>query len=210
MTDDAGEATAPTSLRVIEFVVAATVLGVGVSLVLGADLGADGFAMLIDGLSLATGIEFVVANVAVSVLFVAFAWWRGRPPGIATVALPVVVGSVVSLLDDVTPEPSSLGGQVAQFALAFATICVGVAGYLASDLGAGPTEAAALAVDPPVPFRWSYNLVQLLSGAIGWALGATLGFGTLVVVVLIGPCVDRLIPLLTIPRRGVQSVDRGR
>ena len=85
--------------------------------------------------------------------------------------------------------------------MGFVVLCVGVAGYLAVDLGAGPVEAAALAWDPPVPFRWSYSLVQVLGAVAGWSMGASLGPGTVLVVLLIGPVVDRLMPLLA--RRGV-------
>ena len=81
-------------------------------------------------------------------------------------------------------------------------LAVGVAGYLGSRTGAGPTEAAALAFDPPVPFRWSYSAVQGGGALGGWALGAAIGPGTLVVIVLLGPAVDlvaRLVPAIGQP-----------
>lgn len=71
-------------------------------------------------------------------------------------------------------------------------VSVGVAGYLGSATGAGPAEAAALALDPPVPFRWGYSAFQVVAALVGWACGATVGVGTLVVVVVIGPLVDQV------------------
>ena len=56
--------------------------------------------------------------------------------------------------------------------------------------GTGPAEAAALAWDPPVPFKWSYSAVQFGGAVVGWLLGATLGVGTVAVILLLGPCVD--------------------
>ncbi len=50
-----------------------------------------------------------------------------------------------------------------------------VAGYLAADAGAGPTEAAAIAMDPPVPFKWSYSVVQGGGALLGWLCGAAIG-----------------------------------
>ncbi|MGH3335184.1 MAG: hypothetical protein ACRDOZ_05130, partial [Nocardioides sp.] len=61
---------------------------------------------------------------------------------------------------------------------------------LGSRTGAGPAEAAGLAWDPPVPFRWSYSAVQGGGALGGWLLGATIGPGTIVVIVLLGPLVD--------------------
>lgn len=44
--------------------------------------------------------------------------------------------------------------------------------YLGNNLGAGPAEAAALAWDPRVPFKWSYSAVQGGGAIVGWLLGA--------------------------------------
>ena len=179
---------------VVQVVLATAVLGVGVALLLDARLGADGYAMLIDGVSIRSGWEFVIVNTAISALLVAAAWLRGITPGFGTIALPVVVGGVVSLLAPHLPEPDAMPERIAEFAIAFALVCIGVAAYLAADSGAGPTEAAALAFDPPIPFRWSYSGVQVVSGAIGWWCGADLGLGTVAVVLLIGPVVARMMP----------------
>jgi uncharacterized membrane protein YczE len=69
-------------------------------------------------------------------------------------------------------------------------LALGIAAYLGSNLGAGPAEAAALAWDPPVPFKWSYSAVQGGGAVVGWLLGAAVGPGTLAVVLLLGPAVD--------------------
>jgi uncharacterized membrane protein YczE len=181
--------------RVAQLVVSCAVLGVGVALLLDARLGSDGYSMMINGLSLAGDVEFLLVNVVVGVALVAMAWVRGRKPGLGTITQPVVVGAVVSALLPVLPSPESWTARSAEFALAFVVLAAGVAGYLAADLGAGPTEGAALAWDPPVPFKWSYTVVQVAGATTGWLCGATFGVGTFIVVLGIGPCVDRLIPL---------------
>jgi uncharacterized membrane protein YczE len=74
--------------------------------------------------------------------------------------------------------------------VAFPVTAVGVAGYLGSAAGAGPTEAAALAFDPLLPFRWSYTAVQGFGALGGWLLGAAIGPATLLIIVLLGPGID--------------------
>jgi uncharacterized membrane protein YczE len=187
--------------RVTQLVGSCVVLGVGVALLLDARLGSDGYSMFVNGLSLTTGVAFWIVNAVVGVVLVLLAWLRGRRPGLGTVTQPLVVGLVVSVLLPRLPEPSSLPLRWAELVAGFVVLCIGVAGYLAVDLGAGPVEAAALAWDPPVPFKWSYSLVQVLGAIAGWLMGASLGPGTVLVVLLIGPVVDRLMPLLA--RRGV-------
>ena len=88
--------------------------------------------------------------------------------------------------------PDQLGVRATFLVVAFPVLALGVAGYLGSATGAGPTEAAALAFDPPVPFRWSYTAVQCGGAVVGWLLGAAIGPGTLLVIALLGPAVDLL------------------
>lgn len=187
----------PELRRLVQLVVSCVVLGAGVSLLLDARLGSDGYSTLVNGLSLATGAEFAVVNLVVGALLVAMAWLRGRRPGLGTVVQLVVVGVTVSVVLPLLPEPASWAGRGAELALAFVVLCLGVAGYLAADLGAGPAEAAALAWDPPVTFRWGYTLLQATGMLVGWLCGASIGIGTLAVVLFIGWTVDRLIPVLT-------------
>lgn len=178
------------AVRLLQLVGSCVVLGAGIVLLLRASLGSDGYSTLISGLALATGVEFAAVNVVVGALLVGLAWMRGTRPGLGTVVQPVLVGVVVSLGLRVVDTPSSLPARAVLLVVAIGVVALGVAGYLGSATGAGPAEAAALAVDPPVPFRWGYSAFQVLAALVGWACGATVGVGTLVVVLVIGPLVD--------------------
>lgn len=166
------------------------VLGIGVALLLTADLGSDGFSTLVNGLARATGIDFVWANVVVSLGFLMLAAVRGLLPGPGTVVQIAVVGLTADLGLRVLETPDSLLLQVLMLLTALPVLAVGIATYLGTHLGAGPAEAAALAWDPPVPFKWSYSAVQGGGALAGWLLGATLGAGTLAVIIVLGPAVD--------------------
>jgi len=190
-------------LRYAQLVVACTVLGVGVALLLEAALGSDGYSTLVNGLAIATGQPFWVFNIAVGAGFIAMAWLRGTRPGPGTVVQWFLVGFVISGVTVLVPPVDSMPGRVGVLLVAFTLIAFGVAGYLASNTGAGPAEAAALAWDPPVPFRWSYSLVQGGGALVGWLLGAAIGPGTLMIIALLGPAVDLL-------RRGLPVLERVR
>lgn len=167
-------------------------LGVGVGMLLLAALGSDGYSTMINGISIASGLPFAVVNVAVGAVLVAMAWLRGTRPGLGTIVQPVLVGLVINgMLVVVEPFPG-LGGRIALLVAALPVLAVGVAGYLGSGTGAGPAEAAALAWDPPLPFRWSYSVVQGGGALVGWMLGAAIGPGTVLVIVLLGPAADAL------------------
>ena len=178
------------SARVLLLVVGCLVLGTGVALLLTADLGSDGFSTMVNGVALALGIDFWLANTIISVAFLSMAAARRVLPGFGTVVQVVVVGFTVSLLLDVMSTPDELALRILLLALAFPVVALGIAAYLGSRTGAGPAEAAALAWDPPVPFKWSYSLVQGGGALLGWLLGATIGVGTIAVILLLGPLVD--------------------
>ena len=56
--------------RVGQLLVACVVLGIGVALLLLAALGSDGYSTLINGITLSTGLPFVVVNCAVGIILV--------------------------------------------------------------------------------------------------------------------------------------------
>ena len=160
------------------------VLGLGVAMLLTADLGSDGYSTFVNGLAMRAGVSFWVMNILVGSLLVGLAAARRVRPGLGTITQVVVVGVVISVLLDLWSTPDQTWGRATLLVLAFPVLAVGIAAYL------GSAEAAALAWDPPVRFRWSYSLVQGGGALGGWLLGATVGVGTVAVVLALGPLID--------------------
>jgi uncharacterized membrane protein YczE len=189
----------PVLVRYVQLLVGCAVIGVGVALMLEASLGSDGYSTLVNGLALTSGLPFWQLNMVVGAVFVGVAWLRDTRPGPGTLVQWFFVGFVISGVMAAIPDVTSMPVRIAMLTVALVLIAVGVAAYLASATGAGPAEAMALAWDPPIPFRWSYNLVQFGGALAGWLLGAAVGPGTIVVFVLLGPAVDlvrRALPVL--------------
>lgn len=180
--------------RALQLLLGTATLGAGVALLVHADLGTDGFSTLISGLQRSTGWDFGVLNLLVAAIFVLLAWAKGERPGIGTVTHVAMVSLVSGLLLRVLPDLGGLWQQLAMFGCGFVVISVGIAAYLATELGAGPAEGAALAFDPPLRFRWSYPILQVICILIGWLLGATFGVGTVFLSLAIGPFVDWIRP----------------
>lgn len=185
-----------TPRRLVQLVLGCAVLGVGVALLLTPALGSDGFSTLVTGVAEASGMAFVLANAIVAATFVGVAWLRGLRPGVGTLTQIVVVGAVADVGLRLLDEPDALWLRILMVLVAFPVLATGIALYLGTHLGAGPAEAPALAWDPPVPFRWSYSVVQGGGALAGWALGAPIGPGTVAVILLLGPVVDLTARLL--------------
>lgn len=178
--------------RLLRLTVSCAVIGAGVGLLLASRLGSDGYSTLVNGLHLRTGVAFGLVNVAVAVVTVGLAWLRGLRPGLGTLLQPLLVGIAVTAFLPVLPDPSTHVGRWLALILGFLLLCLGVAGYLAAELGVGPAEALSIAYDPPIPFVWSYSAVQVVFYAVGWWCGADLGPGTLLIAVAIGPVVTAM------------------
>jgi uncharacterized protein len=189
-------------VQYVQLVVSCTILGAGVALLLESSLGSDGYSTLVNGITIASGLPFWLLNILVGAAFIGLAWLRGTRPGPGTVVQWFLVGVVISVVMAGVPDVDPVGWRAALLVPAFLLITAGVAGYLASATGAGPAEAMAIAWDPPIPFRWSYNLVQASGALVGWLLGAAVGPATVVVFVLLGPAVDLF-------RRTFPSLERG-
>lgn len=186
----------PSLLRLSQLVGGCLMLGAGVTLLLLAALGSDGFSTFVYGITLATGAPFIVVNLVVSVSLLAVAWARGIRPGVGTVAQVAIVGAVAHIGLSTIPEPGTLWVRVLVGTVALPVLATGIATYLGSHLGAGPLEAAALAWDPPLRFALSFNVLQLIGAFTGWRLGAPIGVGTVAVVLGLGPLVALLGRLL--------------
>ncbi len=176
--------------RYVQLVLGCTVLGAGVALVLTAELGSDGYSTLVSGFTIWSGLPFWLLNAVVGAVFVGVAWLRGRKPGPGTLVQWFHVGIVISIMLELIPEVESVVGRSSVLAGGLVLIAFGVAAYLASNTGAGPAEAMALSFDPPLPFRWSYSILQLTSAVLGWLMGAAIGPGTVLIFLLMGPAVD--------------------
>ena len=189
--------------------VGCVVLGMGVAMLLAADLGSDGYSTFVNGVSLATGVSFWIVNLVVGVVLVALAAFRKVYPGIGTVVQVVLVGVTVSVVLDLLETPDHLAWRSVLLAAAFPVLAIGIALYLGSHTGAGSAEAAALAWDPPIAFKWSYSMVQGGGALGGWLLGATVGVGTLAVIFLLGPAVDLAARLMKVDLHQHDDAEQG-
>lgn len=199
----------PSPRRTAMLLVGCVVLGTGVAMLLAADLGSDGYSTFVNGVALAIGAGFWIVNLVVGVVLVALAALRKVYPGVGTVVQVVLVGVTVSVVLDLLETPDHLVWRCLLLGAAFPVLAIGIALYLGSHTGAGPAEAAALAWDPPIAFKWSYSLVQGGGALGGWLLGATVGVGTLAVIFLLGPAVDLAARLMKVDLHQHDDAEQG-
>ena len=129
------------------------VLGVGVAMLLTADLGSDGFSTLVNGVSITTGTSFLVANLLISLLFLAVAALRKVFPGLGTAIQVVVVGWTVSVLIELLDTPADLPWRLALLAAALPVLAVGIAVYLGAQHRGRSGRGGRAGVGPARPVQ---------------------------------------------------------
>ncbi len=161
------------------------ILGIGLSITAG--LGVGSWQVLETGLVATTGLGFGVVAFVESVAALLLAWfWLRQTPWIATGVLAFGGIGVGALLDALS-TPASLGGQVGMLAVGTMLLSVGVAFYLASDLGASAQDSLFVGIYQRYRVRPGVVRFGLDAGLVvlGILLGGQFGIGTLVLTVAV-------------------------
>src|SRR5690606_39057213 len=97
------------------------------------------------------------------------------------------------------PDGVPLGGRVAMLVGGIALNGIATGAYIGADFGPGPRDGlmTGLAARSGWSIRSVRTGIELAVLASGWALGGTLGIGTILYAVTIGPIVHRTLPLFT-------------
>lgn len=172
--------------------------GTGEALLVDAGLGNAPWTVLAQGISLRSGMPIGVTTFLISVI-VLLLWIPLRERlGLGTVANAIVIAVALQVMITVLPTPTGLGGRLVQLAVGIACVGVGSGLYLTTNLGPGARDGLMTGIHERTgiavtPVRLSIEVVVL---AIGWALGGTVGIGTLAFAVLIGPSVGYALRLV--------------
>ncbi|HWD69932.1 MAG TPA: hypothetical protein VG293_07030 [Solirubrobacteraceae bacterium] len=184
--------------------------GVSDGMLLLAGLGVDPWDVLQQGLSRRIGLG--VGTWAIIVGFAVLLLWlplRQRP-GFGTASNVIVVGAVIDLVLALVPTPH---GAVLRYLMMLAGVLLnGVAtgAYIGAGLGPGPRDGLMTGLaERGLSIRVVRTCIELTVLAIGWLLGGSVGVGTVVYALGIGPLAHFFIPRLAIDRGRVRARPRA-
>ncbi len=190
-------------LRLTQLLLGLVCYGVSMSLMLQARLGNQPWDVFHQGFAKITGLSIgTVAIITGAVVLLCWIPLRERP-GIGTVSNIVVIGLVVDLVNSVLPQPSHLAVRVA-FMVGGIVLCGFASGlYIGANLGPGPRDGLMTGL---AKRRWSLRgwrtVIEVSVVAVGFALGGTVGVGTILYALAIGPLAQFFLPMLNLTHRG--------
>jgi uncharacterized membrane protein YczE len=186
--------------RVRRLLTGLVAMGGGIGLMADAGLGLGPWDVLHQGLALRTGLSLGSLNIAVGV-GVLLLWLPLRQrPGIGTVLNVLVIGLVVDLTLALLPEPEHLAVRVPAMLGGVVLMGVGSGLYIGAGLGPGPRDGLMTGVAARGhSVRSVRTALEVTVLVLGWALGGTVGVGTVVLALAIGPLVQASLEWLGLP-----------
>jgi len=194
------------TVRMLQLLVGLVLFGAGCALMVQAGIGLDPWTVFAEGLSRQTGIG--IGWVTNGVGFLVLLLWiplRQRP-GVGTILNILLVGTSMQGTIAIVPAVTGLEGlsgpvefliQLAVFLLGVVVVAVASGLYIGARFGPGPRDGLMTGLNERFGWPiWAARLgVELTVLVAGWLLGGTVGLGTVLFAVLIGPLVHRALPL---------------
>lgn len=188
--------------RVTRLLVGLVIYGTGAAFTVAAGLGVDPWTVFAQGISRVSGvgIGWVTNIVGLGVLLL---WIPLRQkPGVGTIANILLVGTSLQLALAVLPHPDVLWLQALMLVTGVVLVAVASGLYIGANFGPGPRDGLMTGLHGR--FGWPIWACRLaVEGTVlvlGWLLGGTVGIGTVIFALGIGPLVHIAMPLLATPR----------
>ena len=188
--------------RLVGLYAGLVLFGVSMALMLVSRLGLGPWDVLHQGLAARTGLPIGWIVVGVGALVLVLWVPLGQRPGLGTVSNVLVVGLAVDAALAVLPQPRHLPVRLAFLVVGVVANGAATGLYIGAGLGPGPRDGLMTGLaGRGHSIRLVRTLIELSVLTVGWLLGGTVGAGTVLYAVSIGPLAQYFIPRLTVPLR---------
>ena len=176
-----------------------TLFGIGIALIVDSELGNGPWDVfhqgVADRLGVGIGTVIIATGAALMLLWIPL---RVRP-GIGTVLNAVQIGLVVDVMLPLLPEPRQIVLRVGYLASGILLMGAATALYIGSGLGPGPRDGLMTGLAARGwKVRTARTVIEVAVMVTGFALGGTVGIGTAVFALAIGPLVQWFLPRLSL------------
>jgi uncharacterized membrane protein YczE len=187
------------ALRGVQLTVGLVLFGVTIAMMVLGGLGLAPWDVLHQGLSRTFGLGIGTWSVLISFV-VLLGWWPLRQRmGIGTVANAIVVGVVIDIVLWLADQPEALWARIALLVGGVVGNGIATGLYIGAGLGAGARDGLSTGIAARGhSMRVVRTAVEATVLATGFLLGGTVGLGTVLYALAIGPITHRTIPALAV------------
>ena len=177
--------------------------GLGLAVMLEAEIGLDPWSSFHEGVSIRSGLSFGRVSQTTGAVLIVVSWLTMRVrPGIGTVCNMLIVGPWIDLLRVQPWIPHDPGGMlgVATFSVGLMVGGFASAVYIGARLGAGPRDGFMLGLSLKIrkSLRATRITTELVVLAAGATLGGPIGLGTVIFAALMGPIMQASLRLFRV------------
>jgi uncharacterized membrane protein YczE len=187
--------------RLVQLYLGLVLYGVSAAMMVRARLGLDPWDVLHQGIAHRTGYAIGTVSVAVGALVLLL--WLPLPqrPGLGTVSNVLVVGLAMNQALLWLPAQHDFPAQLAMLVGGIALCGLATGMYISAGLGPGPRDGlmTGYARRTGLSIRLTRTVLELAVLGAGWLLGGSVGLGTVLFAVWIGPLSQLSLRLMAIP-----------
>lgn len=182
--------------------------GISASMLVLAALGLDPWDVLHQGLARRVGLVGIGTWTIIVSGLVLLLWIPLRQrPGFGTVANALVVGAVMDVVLALFDQPEAMGARVALLVGGVVLNGIATGMYIGAGMGPGPRDGLTTGLaDRGHSIRVVRTAIEVTVLVAGFALGGTVGIGTLLYALAIGPISHVTIPALAVQSRPAADV----
>ncbi|MFJ6861779.1 membrane protein YczE [Streptomyces werraensis] len=193
--------------RLFQLYAGLALYGASSALLVRSGLGLEPWNVLHQGLSERTGLSMGVVLTAVGAL-VLLLWIPLRQrPGLGTVSNVLVIGVAMDATLAMVPDAHGMAVRVALMASGIVLNGAATGLYIAARFGPGPRDGLMTGLNrrTGVSVRLVRTAIEITVVVTGFVLGGTVGVGTLLYAVTIGPLAQLFLRVLAVPVPGEGS-----
>ncbi len=187
-------------LRLVQLFVGLSLFGVSMAMMIRGVLGLNPWDVFHFGVALHVPWSFGMVVIASS--FVVLLLWipLRQMPGLGTIANSVWIGAATDVTLAVLVEPHGLPARMGLMLGGIVLNGLASALYIGSQLGPGPRDGLMTGLHrrTGTSLRIVRTGIEIGVLVIGWLLGGTVGVGTVIYALAIGPLVQFFLPLCTV------------
>ncbi|MFH9137303.1 YitT family protein [Streptomyces sp. NPDC017524] len=201
MARTTGRSTTHLTRRLVQLYVGLTLYGASSALLVRAELGLEPWGVLHQGLAELTGISIGVVSIVIGAV-VLLLWIPLRQrPGLGTVSNVFVVGLAMDGTLAVVGDVDGLGFRVPVMVLGIVLNGVATGLYIAARFGPGPRDGLMTGLNRVTgrSIRLVRTAIEVAVVVTGFLLGGSLGAGTVLYALAIGPLAQFFLRMFALP-----------